>query len=154
MQRFIHSAFTVLLATAASAPEALALKPVDADFNLQSQRLAELDARNKGAISPTFKLHSQRLAELAARNKGAISPTFKLHSQRLAELDARNKSADNSQPYYSQPSTQASPQTVSTEQESTPAPEPTVWETPETPVEDASPALSVTERRQQSLDRN
>ncbi|MEL6490475.1 MAG: hypothetical protein AAFQ95_10970 [Cyanobacteria bacterium J06621_3] len=132
MQRFILSAFTVLLATAASAPEALALKPVDADFNLQSQRLAELDARNKGAISPTFKLHSQR----------------------LAELDARNKSEDDAQYYYSQPSTQTSPQNVSTEPESIPAPEATVWEIPETPVEDSSPALSVTQRRQQSLDRN
>lgn len=90
MQRFILSAFTVLLAAAATTPEALALKPVDADFNLQSQRLAELDARNKGAISPTFKLHSQR----------------------LAELDARNKSENNSKPHYSQPSTQTSPQTV------------------------------------------
>jgi len=137
MQRFILSAFTVLLATAATTPEALALKPFDADFDLQSQRLAELDARNKGALSPTFKLHSQR----------------------LAELDARNKSEDYSQPYYSQPdysqpSTQTSPQTVSTEQESVTAPEPTVWETSEAPVEDASPALSITERRQQSLDRS
>lgn len=132
MQRFILSAFTVLLATAASAPSALALKPVDADFNLQAQRLAELDARNKGGISPTFNLHSQR----------------------LAELDARNKSEDNSQPYYSQPSTQTSPQTFSTEQESIPAPEPTVSATPEASVEDDSPALSVTQRRQQSLDRN
>ncbi|MEL7070870.1 MAG: hypothetical protein AAGN15_19810 [Cyanobacteria bacterium J06581_3] len=132
MQRFILSAFTVLLATATSAPEALALKPVDADFNLQSQRLAELDSRNKGNISPTFKIQSQR----------------------LAELDARNKSEDNSQPYYSQPSTQTSPQTVSAEQDSIPVPEPTVWETPEAPVEDSSLALSVTERHQQSLDRN
>ncbi|MEO0887917.1 MAG: hypothetical protein AAFY54_18595, partial [Cyanobacteria bacterium J06648_10] len=92
--------------------------------------------------------------ELDARNKGAISPTFKLHSQRLAELDARNKSEDDAQYYYSQPSTQTSPQNVSTEPESIPAPEATVWEIPETPVEDSSPALSVTQRRQQSLDRN
>ncbi|MEL6490466.1 MAG: hypothetical protein AAFQ95_10925 [Cyanobacteria bacterium J06621_3] len=132
MQRFILSAFTVLLATAASAPEALALKPVDADFNLQSQRLAELDARNKGAISPTFKLHSQR----------------------LAELDARNKSEDNSQPYYSQPSTEPAAQGVSTEQESTQKTEPTAWENADSQEQPTSPAISLLERRHQSLDQS
>ncbi|MEO1386475.1 MAG: hypothetical protein AAFV85_03750 [Cyanobacteria bacterium J06634_6] len=132
MQRFILSAFTVLLATAASAPEALALKPVDADFNLQSQRLAELDARNKGAISPTFKLHLQR----------------------LAELDARNKSEDNSQPYYSQPSTEPAAQGVSTEQESTQKTEPTAWENADSQEQPPSPAISLLERRHQSLDQS
>ncbi|MEM9948454.1 MAG: hypothetical protein AAF810_20670 [Cyanobacteria bacterium P01_D01_bin.36] len=47
MQRFILSAFSVLLATAAVAPTAQALPKIDSDFNVQTLRLNELDVRNK-----------------------------------------------------------------------------------------------------------
>lgn len=47
MKRFILSAFSVLLATAAVAPTAQALPKIDADFNVQTLRLSEFDARNK-----------------------------------------------------------------------------------------------------------
>lgn len=47
MQRFILSAFSTLLITAAVAPTAQALPKIDADFNLQTLRLSEFDARNK-----------------------------------------------------------------------------------------------------------
>ncbi len=47
MKRFILSAFSVVLAAGAVAPTAQALPTVDPDFNLQTLRLSELDARNK-----------------------------------------------------------------------------------------------------------
>lgn len=51
MQRFILSTVSVLLATAAVAPTAQALPKADADFNLQTLRLSELDTRNKSEES-------------------------------------------------------------------------------------------------------
>ncbi|MGD1895324.1 MAG: hypothetical protein ACFB16_00050 [Phormidesmis sp.] len=47
MKRFILSAFSVLLATAAVAPIAQASTKVDANFNIQTLRLSEFDVRNK-----------------------------------------------------------------------------------------------------------
>ncbi|MEM9949672.1 MAG: hypothetical protein AAF810_26875 [Cyanobacteria bacterium P01_D01_bin.36] len=47
MKRFILSAFSVLLATAAIAPVAQAAPTLSSDFNLQTLRLQEFDARNK-----------------------------------------------------------------------------------------------------------
>ncbi|MGD1864853.1 MAG: hypothetical protein ACFB0D_09880 [Phormidesmis sp.] len=47
MQRFILSACSVVLATAAIATEAQALPKIDSAFDLQTLRLGELDTRNK-----------------------------------------------------------------------------------------------------------
>ncbi|MFK8184651.1 MAG: hypothetical protein AB8B99_14870 [Phormidesmis sp.] len=69
MKRFTLSAVSILLATAALTPDALAISQVESDFNLHSQRLEELDARNKADVKLAFNLHSQRLEELDARNK-------------------------------------------------------------------------------------
>lgn len=49
MQRFILSAFSVLLATVAVAPAAQALPKIDANFDIQTLRLSEFDARNKSS---------------------------------------------------------------------------------------------------------
>ncbi|MEL6259861.1 MAG: hypothetical protein AAFR12_02255 [Cyanobacteria bacterium J06626_6] len=117
MQRFILSACSVLLATAAvatEAQEAQALSKVDSAFNLQTLRLEELDTRNKSDESS--------------------QPYY-------------------SQPYYSQPSTEPSSQSVSTEQERTQTTESAVWENADTQEQLPSPAISLLERRHQSLDR-
>lgn len=106
MQRFILSVLSVVLATAAVAPTAQALPKVDPDFEIQTLRLREFDARNKGEDYP--------------------------------------------QPYYPE----ASPQNVTAEQESSQKTEATVWVAPESQEESPSPALSVTERRHQLLDRS
>ncbi|MEL7144681.1 MAG: hypothetical protein AAGL08_21050, partial [Cyanobacteria bacterium J06573_11] len=87
MQRFILSACSVVLATAAVATDAQALPKVDSAFNLQTLR--------------------------------------------LSELETRNKSDEYSQPYYSQPSTEPSPQSVFIEQERAQTTEPAVWENEE-----------------------
>lgn len=81
MKRFTLSAISILLATAALTPDALALSQVESDFNLHSQRLEELDTRNKGDVKPTFDLHEQRLEEFDARNK----------SEDTQELSARRR---------------------------------------------------------------
>lgn len=110
MQRFILSACSVVLATAAVVTDAQALPKVDSAFNLQTLR--------------------------------------------LGELDTRNKSDEYSQPYYLQPSTEPSPQSVSIEQERAQTTEPTAWENTESQEQPSSPVISVTERRHQSLDRS
>ncbi|MEL6492180.1 MAG: hypothetical protein AAFV85_06480 [Cyanobacteria bacterium J06634_6] len=52
MQRFMLSAFSILLVTAAVAPSAQALPQVSEDFNLQTLRLNEFDARDRLAPTP------------------------------------------------------------------------------------------------------
>jgi len=52
MKRFLLSAFSVVLATAAVAPTAQALPKLDSDFTIQTLRLREFDARNKSDESP------------------------------------------------------------------------------------------------------
>lgn len=47
MKRFALSAFSVLLATAAISPLAQAAPTLSSDFNIQTLRLQEFDARNK-----------------------------------------------------------------------------------------------------------
>ncbi|MEO0769550.1 MAG: hypothetical protein AAFY72_08965 [Cyanobacteria bacterium J06649_4] len=47
MQRFILSAFSVVLATAAIAPAAQALPQTSSSFNLHQLRITELESRNK-----------------------------------------------------------------------------------------------------------
>lgn len=98
-------------------------------------------------------------AALASTAQAApqIDSAFDLQTLRLSEFDARNKSEEASQPYYSQisypqTSTEATPQTVSADQDSLPMVESAVWETTEIQEEESS--LSLTERRQQSLDRS
>ncbi|MEO1394927.1 MAG: hypothetical protein AAFV90_18640 [Cyanobacteria bacterium J06634_5] len=176
MKRFTLSAFSILLAVGAMAPTAQALpqvdadfklqtlrlnefdarnkSKVDADFKLQTLRLNEFDARNKSKVDADFKLQTLRLSEFDARNKSKVDADFKLQSLRLSEFDARNKSEDSQQPYYPQPSTQASPQNVTAEQDSLQTTEPTVWKAPKAQEEAPSPALSLTQRRHQSLDRS
>ncbi|MEL7226110.1 MAG: hypothetical protein AAF810_16040 [Cyanobacteria bacterium P01_D01_bin.36] len=111
MQRFILSAFSVLLATAAIAPTAQALPKTDTDFSLQMLRLSEFDVRNKGE--------------------------------------------DSQQPYYyPEASTQSSPQTVVTEDESAQMEKPAEWETPIAQEEGSPLELSLIEQRHQSLDRS
>ena len=133
MKRFILSALSVLLAAGSIAPAAQALPKVDANFKLQTLRLSELDARNKSEADSKFNL--QKL--------------------RLEELDARSKSEENYQPYYPQTSEPSQPQNVTAEEESSQtAAESTKQETPQVQEEEASSPLSITERRQQSLDRN
>ncbi|MFK8183066.1 MAG: hypothetical protein AB8B99_06800 [Phormidesmis sp.] len=118
MKRFILSAFSIVLATAAIAPAAQALPKIDSDFNLQTLR--------------------------------------------LREFDDRNKSDEYQKPYYPEESTGNYPQDASTEQDRAQTAEPTVWEAPESQQweapenqqeEDAAPTLSITQRRQQELDR-
>jgi len=101
-----------------------------------------------------------------AQARPQSEPAFNLQTMRLNELDARNKSEQEpqpyySQPYYSQPSSQATPQpsspAVTTDSDSLQTAEPakpTTWQAPETQAESSSPALSLTQRRLQSLDRN
>lgn len=93
-----------------------------------------------GAIAPTAHALPQ------------IDPAFKLQTLRLNELDARNKSEETPQHY---PETyQPSSQNEAAEQGNIPTTESTVWETSETQEEDTASALSLTERRHQSLDRS
>jgi len=93
----------------------------------------------------------------AAQAFPKTDPTFNLQTQRLSEFDARNKAEDAQQPYdYSQPSSYSAPQTVWTEQESAEPTDATAWEKPEgwqeEQLETASPALSLIQRRHESLD--
>ena len=52
MQRFMLSAFSILIVTAAVAPSAQALPQVSEDFNLQTVRVNEFEARNRIAPTP------------------------------------------------------------------------------------------------------
>ena len=110
MKRFILSACSVVIATAAIAAEAQALPKVDSAFNLQTLR--------------------------------------------LSELDTRNKSDEPSKPYYSQPSTDNASWSTPIEQENTHTTESAEWENAEQQEQSASPAISLIERRHQSLERN
>ena len=132
MQRFILSAFTVLLAASTVAPNAVAAPKGESGFNLQTVRLREFDARNKS--------------------------DFKLQTLRLREFDARNKSEEDEKPYYPygqapEASEWTNPQDVTAEQENTTNTGSTAPEATEVAEEDTQ-SLSVTERRQQSLDRS
>ncbi|MEL6353078.1 MAG: hypothetical protein AAFR58_15190 [Cyanobacteria bacterium J06627_28] len=104
MKRFVLSAASVLLATAALAPTAQAFSQIDSDFNLQTLRLGEFDGRSKSGEAP----------------------------------------------YYPETSAEGWSQEGSAEQAS----EPTEWEAADTQEEETPTALSITERRHQSLDRS
>lgn len=94
-----------------------------------------------------------------------VDPGFTVQTLRLREFDTRNKSDDGQQPYYPQTSTPAWSQDDAAEQESIQTTESTVesavettvettvLESPATPEETSSPVLSVSQRRQQFLDR-
>jgi len=110
MKRFLLSACSIVLATAAIAPAAQALPKIDSSFNLQTLR--------------------------------------------LSEFDTRNKAEDSKQPYYPQAEAETWTQPVSAEEDSSPTAESTLWESPENQEDIASPEPSLTERRQQSLDRS
>ena len=114
MKRFILSAFSVVLATAAIAPAAQALPKIDSDFNLQTLRLSEFDARNKSEESE--------------------KPYYP------------EASSDDYYPAESDSSQSADANTWE-EQES-------AWEAPANEEEAAAPALSITQRRHQELDRD
>ncbi|MEO1395480.1 MAG: hypothetical protein AAFV90_21470 [Cyanobacteria bacterium J06634_5] len=91
-----------------------------------------------------------------------VDPAFDIQTLRLSEFDSRNKSEEYPQPYSPQTSTQPSAPTVSAEPDSAQTTKPTVWETswetpwetPENLEEAGAPALSLTQRRQQALDRS
>jgi len=83
-----------------------------------------------------------------------VDSAFNLQTLRLGELDTRNKSDEYSQPYYSQPATEPSPQSVSTEQVPTQTTEAAAWENAQSQEQPSSTIISLTERRHQSLDRN
>ena len=132
MKRFIFSALSIVLAAGVAAPSAQALPQVDAAFKLQSLRLSELDARNKA--------------------------DFKLQTLRLSEFDARNKAEEGKDAYvpYGEAASEASewtePQNESAEEENVVEAEATATE--DVASEADAPTLSVTERRQQVLDRS
>ncbi|MEM9092374.1 MAG: hypothetical protein AAGC93_27040 [Cyanobacteria bacterium P01_F01_bin.53] len=123
MQRFVLSAFSVVLATAAIAPAAQAMPQTSSSFNL--------------------------------------------HQLRIYELETRNKSEDAQYPYYPQQAdypqtyTPAASQDVSADEEGTWTPEAAISQPVETQAEaqaeaqeETSTALSLIERRHQSLGDN
>lgn len=89
-----------------------------------------------------------------------VDSAFSLQTIRLSEFDVRNRSGAELQPYGWQPSRQndiveqESSQATEIQATEIQATESTVWETSENYEEDAFPALSVTERRHQALDRS
>jgi len=87
-----------------------------------------------------------------------VDSAFNLQTLRLGELDTRNKSDEYAQPYYSQPSTEPATQSISTEQDRAQTIEPTNWENTDWESTDGqeqpSPAISLLERRHQSLDQS
>lgn len=87
-----------------------------------------------------------------------VDPAFDIQTLRLSEFDSRNKSEEYPQAYSPQTSTQPSAPTVSAESDSAQTTKPTVWETswetPENLEEAGAPALSLTQQRQQALDRS
>ena len=101
MQRFMLSAFSILLVTAAVAPSAQALPEISEDFDLQTLRLNEFDARDR--LAPTPQTWSSE-----------------------AEADYQEYSDSK----------------------------PTKWDAPEAQEEEAAATVSVTSRRQESLDRS
>lgn len=88
MQRFVLSAFSVLLAAAAIAPSAQAFDTkIDPSFNVHNLRLEEFDQRRKGS-EKSFDLHQLRISELEQRNKvGDKVSTTPLIVQRHTVLD-------------------------------------------------------------------
>lgn len=102
MQRFMLSAFSILLVTAAVAPTAQALPQVSSDFDLQTLRLNEFDTRDRLSTTP--------------------------------QSDYPQAATEAAYPDYSDQSAQS-----------------TQWETPEAQEE---AALSVTDRRHESLDQS
>jgi len=60
MQRFMLSAFSILLVTTAVAPSAQALPQISSDFDLQTLRLNEFDTRDR--FSPTPQAESPQVA--------------------------------------------------------------------------------------------
>jgi len=115
MQRFVLSAFSIVLTTAAIAPAAQAIPQTSDSFNL--------------------------------------------HQLRITELQTRNKSEDAQYPYYSQQAdypqtyTPAASQAISANEEGSRTPEATASESVEA-QEETSTALSLIERRHQSLEDN
>ena len=80
MKRTILSALTVLVASAAVAPDAAAVEP--ASFNIQSARLEELDSRPKNSV------HKLRIEHLNNQTKAVEN----IQAERLNALGARTKS--------------------------------------------------------------
>ena len=120
------SAFSALMALSAIAPAAQAFPELDPAFKIQSLRLREFDARNKSGD----------------------------YSQQPYYPQSEYSQPEYSQPEYSQPEAQPSSQTVSADQDSAQAAEPTAWETPKAEKEEAASTPSITARRHQLLDRN
>lgn len=74
MQRFMLSAFSILLVTAAVAPTAQALPQVSEDFDLQTLRLNEFDTRDSSAPTPQAE-SSQAATEADYQEYSGQKPT-------------------------------------------------------------------------------
>lgn len=74
MQRFMLSAFSILLVTAAVAPSAQALPQISSDFDLQMLRLNEFDARNRIAPTPQAE-YPQAATEADYQDYSGQQPT-------------------------------------------------------------------------------
>ena len=95
----------------------------------------------------------------AAQALPKLDSEFSLQTLRLQEFDARNKSEESEKPYYypeassddyypaEADSSQSADANTWEEQES-------AWEAPANEEEAAAPALSITQRRHQELDRD
>lgn len=74
MQRFILSAFSILLVTAAVAPSAQALPQVSSDFDLQTLRLNEFDTRDRFSPTPQAE-YPQAVTEADYQDYSGQKPT-------------------------------------------------------------------------------
>ncbi len=88
-----------------------------------------------------------------------VDADFKLQTLRLSEMDARNKSEDDQQPYYpyGKPQTQMPAQPAPTNpnvEQTDPADTGSTTASEDAEESNTSRGLSLTERRQQSLDRS
>lgn len=100
MQRFILSAFSVLLATAAVAPTAQALPKGDPNFNLQALRLSGLDIRNKSEdYSEDYyskPYYAQPAAEPAPENVSAETESIQTVEPTLWETPESSEEVSDS----------------------------------------------------------
>ncbi|KPQ32347.1 MAG: hypothetical protein HLUCCA11_21740 [Phormidesmis priestleyi Ana] len=98
---FSVSAFSVLLTAGVIAPSAKALPQVASDFNLQTLRLSELDARNKSEDTnyPYSKPQVQTPAQTSSpANWSEGSPATNVEAADLIEGDSTTVAADAAEP--------------------------------------------------------
>ena len=86
MQRFMLSAFSILLVTAAVAPSAQALPEISEDFDLQTLRLNEFDARDR--LAPTPQAESYQAVTEADYQDYSAQESTKWDAPEAQEEDA------------------------------------------------------------------